>query len=115
MRLQESQAPELLIDSPMCAAFSSLQHLNYRNMTAQELIDKIRDAMSHLDFALKLCEIQAKAGRPFLFEHTVQTKSWSLSLVKRLYKYKWLSLWTLGFANQACILKATLSKRERWL
>ena len=44
--------------------------------------------MSHLDFALKMCEMQAKAGRLFLFEHPVQAKSWSLSFVKRLYKYK---------------------------
>ena len=51
MRLLDAQAPELLIASPMCAAFSTFPNLNYRNMAAQELIDKIRDAMSHLDFA----------------------------------------------------------------
>ena len=85
MKMLDAHAPEY---SPMCAAFSSLQHLNYRNMKAQELIDKIRDAMSHLDFALKMCEVQAKVGRLFLFEHLVQAKSWSLSLVKRLFKHK---------------------------
>ena len=33
LKMQEEEAPLLLIASPMCAAFSSLQHLNYRKMT----------------------------------------------------------------------------------
>ena len=69
-------------------AFSSLQNLNYKDMKAQDLIDKIRAAMEHLDFSMELCEAQAKAGRLFLFEHPVQARSWSLSFVKRLFKLK---------------------------
>ena len=76
-----------------------MQHPNYRNTTAQELIDKVQVAMSHPDFALKMCEIQAKAGRLFLFEHLVQAKSWSLSLVKRLFKYKRVATVDFGFCQ----------------
>ena len=83
----ETNAPELLIASPMRAAFSTLQNLNYSKMIAAEVRDKVRVAMEHLDFALKLCEIQARAGRLFMFEHPVAARSWSLKLVKRLYKY----------------------------
>ena len=88
LRKQEQEAPVLLIASPMCAAFSTLQNLNYRNMTPKELEAKLKAAIDHLDFALKMCEIQAKNGRYFVFEHPVQARSWSLSLVKRLFKYK---------------------------
>ena len=49
---------------------------------------KIKEAMSHIDFALHMCAVQAKAGRYFLFEHLVQAKSWSLSRVRHVFKYK---------------------------
>ena len=65
-KLQQEQAPHLLIASPMCAAFSTLQNLNHDKLTAQELIDKVRDAMEHFEFALEFCENHAKAGRLFL-------------------------------------------------
>ena len=35
LKRQEEEAPELLIASPMCAAFSSLQNLNYKNDSAR--------------------------------------------------------------------------------
>ena len=54
MQLMESNAPELLVAFPMCAAFSSLQNLNYRDMTPKELEVKLRAAIEHLDFALKM-------------------------------------------------------------
>ena len=44
----ETNAPELPIASPMCAAFSTLQGLNYRKMTAAEVREKVRIAMDHL-------------------------------------------------------------------
>ena len=56
-------------------------------MTAQEIIDKVRAAMEHIEFTIMLCEKQVKAGRLFLFEHPVQARSWNLKLVKRLFKY----------------------------
>ena len=64
---EEEEAPELLIASPVCAAFSSLQHPNYKEMTPKELETKLRAAVNRLDVALKMCEIQAKAGRLFVF------------------------------------------------
>ena len=57
-------------------------------MKPQELIDKIKAAMAHIDFALHMCAVQAKAGRYFLFEHPIQARSGILSLVKRMFKYK---------------------------
>ena len=83
----ETNAAELLIASPMCAAFSTLQNLNYSKMTAAEVREKVRVAMDHLDFALELCEMQARAGRIFMFEHPVAARSWSPELVRRFYKY----------------------------
>ena len=57
-------------------------------MPPKEVADNVRAAMGHIDFTLMLCEKQVKAGRLFLFEHTVQARSWILKLVKRLCKYK---------------------------
>ena len=54
LKLQEEEAPLLLIASPMCVAFSSLQNLNYRKITPKELQAKLRSAMEHLDFALNM-------------------------------------------------------------
>lgn len=85
---KEEEVLHRFIASPMCAAFSSLQHLNYWNMTPHELEPKLKAAKEHLDFALKMCEIQVKTCRTFVFEQPVHARSWSLSLVKRLFKYK---------------------------
>ena len=57
-------------------------------MTAQEVIDKVRAAVEHIEFTLVLCEKLVEAGRLFLFEHPVQAGSWKMSLAKRLFKYK---------------------------
>ena len=84
--MQQEQAFELLIASPMCAAFSALQNLNCRKMKPKELHAKLKEAMSHIDFALHMCAVQAKGGRYFLFEHLVQAKSWGLSRVKHMAK-----------------------------
>ena len=46
-----------------------------------------------------MCERQVKAGKLFLFEHPVQAKSWSLSLVKRLFKYKRVVLVDFDFCQ----------------
>ena len=55
-------------------------------MTPRELAEKLDAAMAHLDFALKMCEVQAKTGRLFALEHPIQARSWNLALVKRLFK-----------------------------
>ena len=57
-------------------------------MTGQEVLDKVNAAMEHTRFALHMCEIQAKAGRYFLFEYPVQARSWRFTLVQRPLKYR---------------------------
>ena len=66
------------------------------------LIDKVRAAMEHIEFTLMLCEKQVKAGRLFLFEHPVQARSWKMSLVKRLFKYKGVCTVDFDFC-QLCV------------
>ena len=106
---QEEEAPHFLI--ALCAAFSSLQHLNYRNMTPKELQENLRAAVDHLDFPMKMCEIQAKSGRLFAFEHPVQAGPWSLSLVKRLLEYKDVTAVDFDSADRACTWKVTQLRR----
>lgn len=42
LKLQEDNVPELLIASPMCAAFSSQQNPNYPDTTPSEIEAKLR-------------------------------------------------------------------------
>ena len=50
----------LVVASPMCAACSALQGLNYFKMDPKALEEKLTKAFMHLGFALQMCEIQAE-------------------------------------------------------
>ena len=76
--------PGLLIVSPMCAAFSQLQTLNYTKLTEAEVRRKLWHGIEHLSFALSLCELQAKEGRSFIFEHPVAATSWKLKCTQKV-------------------------------
>ncbi len=76
----------LLIGSPMCSAFSNLQHLNLGRMTSQE-IEKVKEyGRKHLDFAVKLYNLQLEMGLYFLHEHPEGASSWQEPEIKKLMK-----------------------------
>lgn len=66
----------LLIGSPMCAAFSQLQNLNFRRMNPEKVKEKIEMGMRHLRFCLKLYKMQLDQGMYFLHEHPAGARSW---------------------------------------
>ena len=45
-----------------------------------------QDALEMVDFAVKVCRMQAKAGRYFLFEHPLCATSWKLTSLAKLKK-----------------------------
>ena len=49
--------PMFLVVSPMCAAFSPLQGLNYTRMSQDEVRKKVRVGLQHLVFVLELCKV----------------------------------------------------------
>ena len=74
----------LLIGSPMCSSFSSIQNLNWGRMTPEE-IHKVKEyGMKHLRFALRLYELQMEMGVYFLHEHPASASSWNTKEVKRI-------------------------------
>ena len=52
----------LLIVSPMCAAFSALQRLNFPRMPASRVKEVVEHGVKHLEFCMRLCRIQHEQG-----------------------------------------------------
>ena len=81
--------PKLLICSPPCTLFSILQNLNIAvhgpEWERQFQLDREK-AIRHLDFCRKLCQLQMKEGRYFLFEHPLSATSWSTAQLNALRK-----------------------------
>ena len=84
LRLVDSTAPKLLILSPPCTMFSTMQNLNFHKMNEKQFKAHMEDAIMHFAFAVLLCIRQAKARRLFLLEHPVGASSWSLKMTKLL-------------------------------
>jgi len=75
--------PLLIIGSPMCTAFSTLQQLNKHKI---DLPSKVREARVHLQFVAKLYKLQASRGRYFLHEHPWMATSWKLEEIDSIVR-----------------------------
>ena len=75
--------PRLVIGSPMCRMFSSLQNLT-KNKRRPEWEERFVEAKAHLKFMMEVYEEQWKHGRLFLHEHPAGATSWDLEEVKKL-------------------------------
>ena len=78
----EEEEVEMLIFSPICGPFSSLQGLNYSKVTPEDVEAKLREGMIHLQFALSLCKMQVMKGRLFMLEHTANARSWQSTMMR---------------------------------
>ena len=76
MELLDKEAPWLLVVSPPCTMFSTLQGFSMNKKDEEEVRPKMKEAMMHVAFGVLLCLRQAKAGRKFVFEHPVGASSW---------------------------------------
>ena len=79
-----SDKPGLLITCPPCGPFSAWQRMNYRIMRPEDIKKRLDEGIKHVAFALKLCKIQADAGRKFVFEHPASASSWKFALMQVL-------------------------------
>ena len=61
----------LLIDSPMCSAFSQLQTLNRARIGEAKYMEKIREATTHLRFCAKLYQMQILLYFEFLLKNNL--------------------------------------------
>ncbi len=87
-RLIRSKKALLLIGSPMCTAFSQLQHLNFSKMSKHEIEQVIEHGTRHLEFCMHLYRIQVNQGMYFLHEHPEQASSWHNEKVKGVLNMK---------------------------
>ena len=76
--------PFLLIGSPPCTAFSSLQNLSKNKRSAEAVQKQLNEGKLHMRFMMKLYAEQARGGRYFLHEHPESASSWALDCVKEI-------------------------------
>ena len=83
----ESEKPVLLVGSPPCTMFSTITRLwNLKKMTPEVRSARMKEAILHVAFAVKLYKIQIAGGRFFLHEHPDQASSWDLRCIQDLLK-----------------------------
>eukprot|EP00973_Karenia_brevis_P017438 2393230-Karenia_brevis.AAC.1 len=84
-RYVDEAKPRILIGSPMCTAFSTLQNLS---PWTQNKMDKWIEAREHIKFVVKLYRKQIEGGRMFLHEHPARATSWALEEIQKLAEEK---------------------------
>ena len=77
--LVRDSKPFMLIGSPPCTMFSTLQNLSKAKRDEEKFNQKMEVAKKHMRFCLKLYRIQLQAGRHFLHEHPKNATSWTMS------------------------------------
>ena len=76
----------LLIGSPMCGHFSTMDIINCSRMTQEEKTQRIEHGRKHLKICTQLYEIQWQAGRYLLHEHPDAASPWSEQCITNLLK-----------------------------
>ena len=78
-QMRRRQKPYMLIGSPMCTAFSTLQALNRAKSADPEAYDRAtRRAIKHIKFMVEMYLDQMEDGHFFLHEHPAFATSWQL-------------------------------------
>ena len=75
--------PWLLIGSPECKMFSTLQNLSG---PSPEKTEARKEAEGHMRFVCELYKLQVEGGRKFLHEHPAGASSWMLECVEAVRK-----------------------------
>ena len=78
--------PFMLIGSPPCTMFSTLQNMNKANRNEEEFNLRMEVAKKHIRFCLELYGMQLKGGRHFLHEHPKNATSWTMMEVQEFAK-----------------------------
>ena len=82
-----------LIGSPMCKAFSSLQHLAKGGLARDTYKELLRKSMIHMEFVASLYRLQHAAGRKFLHEHPWGASSWALECIQSVLELEGVSIY----------------------
>jgi len=111
-------APFLVIGSPPCTMFSSLQNLSKNRRCEVEFKKAMKIAKEHVKFSLEIYKIQMKAGRYFLHEHPNSASSWSMPEVVEMMAHEDVDVTTCdmcayGFNTSDNIGEALVEKRTK--
>ena len=74
----------VVIGSPMRTEHNSMNRINHCRMPKEEVEARIKYARKHLEFCMKLYEIQWQNGRYFLHEHPDGAGSWNGPMMEKL-------------------------------
>ena len=77
--------PFMLILSPMCTAFSQIQAINKERRDPAVVRRELDEAKDHIRWVMKLCALQARANRYFVFEHPASASSWEMAEIKKVH------------------------------
>ena len=85
LKVVRTQKPHMLIGSPECTPFSTLQNLNMRTpVGCAQVLEGRRRGEVHLNFCRDLYVEQMSGGRHFLHEHPLTAASWTVDAIKDL-------------------------------
>lgn len=77
--------PQVLILSPPCTWFSTLQNLNWYKIPVDHREQKLCEAILHVEFCCMLMRLQVQGGRKVIFEHP--KSALSFKFVKQLKEF----------------------------
>ena len=91
IRKIEEEEPMLVIGSPPCTYFSTLQELNKFNQRYNEewlarCNDNLTKATNHIKCCITLYRMQMDKGRYWLHEHPWSAKSWQIPEMEELFE-----------------------------
>ena len=78
--------PYCVILSPMCTAFSQMQHINKDRRDAKVVNRDLEEAKDHIRWTMRVCSLQHRHNRYFAFEHPGGASSWDMPEVQKVAK-----------------------------
>ncbi|MBN71658.1 MAG: hypothetical protein CME32_20555 [Gimesia sp.] len=83
-KLVKDTKPFVVIGSPPCTMFTSLQNLSKNRRDKAKFERKFEEAKQHIKFCEEVYKMQVKEGRFFMHEHPNSASSWNMPEMIRL-------------------------------
>ena len=88
LKLIHQHRPGLVMLSPPCGPFSTMRRLTTFKRDPAVVKKEVQQGTQHVEFSVRIAEIQMKAGRGFLFEHPRYADSWKGESLGRLRQHR---------------------------
>ena len=75
----------MIVGSPECTQFVTIQNLNMRTSEGTEKVERAREeGTKHLEFCCKIYMLQIEAGQYFIHAHPLTATSWATECMTKL-------------------------------